>query len=362
MNAGDERLFSEQREKFGQIASLIDEARTVVVCAHTSPDGDALGSGLALAQIISQHWPDKLVTNLLADDGPVPRLYRFMPGADGFVHASAYEGDPDLFIIVDLSVPSRLNKAQTVLARSRRVAVMDHHPSNAPFGDVCLVRPDAAAAGVIIAEFGLFLGATITPDIANCLFCAIVTDTGRFQYQNADSEAFECASMLVDAGASPSMISLNVYQSFRLAYLHLESVVMGRIVTFGHGRISYYYATAADLARTGALPEECDGLIDVVRSVEGTEVALFLKELPDGSVRGNLRSKGAHDISGVARAMGGGGHKAAAGFTSETGIDDTLAKVLPQLQAVLAEADREQALAEATMAVPAVSRGVGVSR
>lgn len=339
MNAGDEQVFAEQRESFGRISGLIDEAESIVICAHTNPDGDALGSGLALGQLIRQHWEGKRVTNLLADDDVVPRLYRFLPGADSFVRASEYEGDPDLFIVVDLSVTPRLNNARVVLERSRHVAVMDHHPSNAPFGDVFLVRPDAAASGVIVAEFGLFLGAHITPDIANCLFCAIVTDTGRFQYQNADSEAFECASMLVDAGASPSMISLNVYQSFRLAYLHLESLVMGRIVTFDHGRISYSYATAADLERTGALPDECDGLIDVVRSVEGTEVALFLKELPDGSVRGNLRSKGEHDISGVARSLGGGGHKAAAGFTSTTGIDATLATVLPQLQAVLASPD-----------------------
>ena len=339
MNAGDEQVFAEQREKFGKISALIDEATEIVVCAHTDPDGDALGSGLALAQIISQHWEGKHVTNLLADDAPLPRLYRFLPGTDGFVHASDYEGTPDLFIVVDLSVASRLNTAQPVLERARHIAIMDHHPSTTPFGDVALIRPDAAA-GVVIAEFGLFLGAHFTADIANCLFCAIVTDTGRFQYQNADSEAFECASMLVDAGASPSMISLNVYQSFRLAYLHLESVVMGRIVTFDHGRIAYSYATRNDLERTGAHLDECDGLIDVVRSVEGSEVALFLKELPDGTVRGNLRSKGKHDISGVARSLGGGGHKAAAGFTSPDGIDATLVYVLPQLQAVLAASGR----------------------
>lgn len=336
MNVGDEKVFSEQREKFAQVAALIDAATEIVICAHTNPDGDALGSGLALAQLISQHWEGKHVTNLLADNDPVPRLYRFLPGADSFVRASAYEGDPDLFIIVDLSVASRLNQAQPVLERSAHVAILDHHPSTTPFGDVALIRPDAAAAGVIIAELALAMGATITPDIANCLFCAIVTDTGRFQYQNADSEAFECASMLVDAGASPSLISLNVYQSFRLAYLHLESVVMGRIVTFEHGRIAYSYATRKDLERTGALPDECDGLIDVVRSVEGSELALFLKETPDGLIRGNLRSKGDHDISGVARAFGGGGHKAASGFTTDMGIDATLAAVLPLMRAVLA--------------------------
>lgn len=335
MNAGDDRIFSEQRTYFGRISELIDQAHTIAISAHTDPDGDALGSGLALAQIIRQHWDGKQVTNLLADDAPVPRLYRFLPGTDTYVRASAYAEVPDLFISVDLPSAERLNNSRAVLERAATVAVIDHHPSSAPFGDVALVRPDAAATGVIIAEFALFLGVEITPDIANCLFCAIVTDTGRFQYQNADSEAFECASMLVDAGASPSMISLNVYQSFRLAYLHLESVVMGRIVTFDRGRISYSYATRADLERTGALPDECDGLVDIVRSVEGTEIALFLKELPDGRVRGNLRSKGAWDVSCVAHAMGGGGHKAAAGFTIDSDIDDALSSVLPRLEAIL---------------------------
>lgn len=341
MNAGDELLFIEQREKFAKISELIEAASEIVVCAHTNPDGDALGSGLALAQLICQQWEGKHVTNLLADDGPIPRLYRFLPGADTFVHVDEYEGDPDLFIAVDLSIASRLNRGQEVMERAKHVAILDHHPTDNPFGDVALIRSDAAAAGVVIAEFALYLGASITPDIANCLFCAIVTDTGRFQFQNADSEAFECASMLVDAGASPSMISLNVYQSFRLAYLHLESVVMGRIVTFSGGRIAYSYATRTDLERTGASPDECDGLIDIVRSVEGAELALFLKETSDGKVRGNLRSKGELDISGVARAMGGGGHKAAAGFTSDCGIDATLAAVLPQLQAVLDAGDRD---------------------
>lgn len=337
MNAGDELVFAQQRENFKQIALLIDEAQTISICAHTDPDGDALGSGLALAQIIRQRWNDKHVTNLLADDADVPRLYQFLPDADTFVRASAYQGTPDLFISVDLPAASRLNHAQAVLERSHKVAVFDHHPSNDPFGTVAVVRPDAAATGVIMAEFALFLGIYITSDIANCLFCAIATDTGRFQYQNADSEAFECASMLVDAGASPSLISLNVYQSFRLAYLHLESLVMGRIVTFDKGRIAYSYATHDDLERTGAYPDECDGLVDIVRSVEGSQIALFLKETADGHVRGNLRSKGDWDISLVAREMGGGGHKVAAGFSVCTGIDDALSAVLPKLQAVLAQ-------------------------
>ncbi len=324
-----------QRSAFAEIASLIEAAQTIAVCAHTSPDGDALGSGLAMAHIIREVWPGKEVTNLLADSDPVPRIYGFLPGAEDFVHAKDYAADPDLFISVDLPAPARLNEAEAVLRRSAKVAEIDHHPSDHPFGDVSIVRPDAAAVGVIVAEFAQFLDAPMMGQIADCLFCAIMTDTGRFQYQNTNPEAFDIASYLVDNGANPSEVSLHVYQSFRLQYLHLEALVMSRIKTFMGGRIAYSYSTEDDLARTGAMLDECDGLIDVVRSVDGAEVALFLKELPGGGVRGNLRSKSDYDISIVARELGGGGHKAAAGFTVKGDLDEALSLALPRLKALL---------------------------
>ena len=341
---GDEGL--RQVECFAAIQELIDEADTIAVCAHTSPDGDALGSGLGLAELIRGYWPGKRVTNLLADSDPVPRIYQFLPRADEFVHVADYPETPDLFIAVDLPCASRLNEAQAVCERAGHVAVIDPHPAGeagADFGEVHLERTSAAAVGCIIAEFALFLGVGISSQMAQDLFCAIVTDTGRFQYQNADAEAFEVASMLVDAGASPSQVSLHVYQSFRLQYLHLESLITGRIVTFDKGRIAYSYATKSDLERTGATVDECDGLIDVVRTVEGSVIALFLKEVGDGLVRGNLRSKGSYDVSGVARQLGGGGHKAAAGFTVRGNVDEVLSQALPLLQELLDHEDSELA-------------------
>ncbi|MBF0978475.1 MAG: bifunctional oligoribonuclease/PAP phosphatase NrnA, partial [Atopobium sp.] len=185
-------------------------------------------------------------------------------------------------------------------------------------------------------EFACHLGAELIPSEAQCLMCALVTDTGRFQYQNADGEAFEVASLLVEAGASPSQIALHVYQSDRLAYLHLAAKVMGRILTFGEGRVAYSYVTTADLSASGVPLAEMDGLVDIVRCVEGTEIALFLKEVDGGKVRGNLRSKSQLDISGVARQMGGGGHTAAAGFTAEGTIDDVFTQIVPLLIDLLA--------------------------
>lgn len=324
-------------EEFDRISELIDQARTIAVCAHTSPDGDAIGSCLAVAELIETAWQGKEVTVLLADDDVVPRTYAFLPGAERHVRVADYAQDPDLFICVDLSQPSRLNDAEAVLKRANKVAVIDHHPSSERFWDAGVVRPDAAAAGVIVAEYAFHVLGKITQTMAQNLMCAIVTDTGRFQYQNANGEVFEIASTLVDAGASPSEIALNVYQSDRLAYIHLCATVMGRITTFEQGRVAYSYVTAADFKANDVPIAECDGLVDLVRCVEGTEVALFLKEVPGGKVRGNLRSKSDLDISGIARAMGGGGHHAAAGFTVEGTVDEALACALPKICALYDE-------------------------
>lgn len=327
---------AEQRASFDQISELVERAETIVICAHTSPDGDAIGSGLALAELIERAWPGKRVTNLLADSEVVPRTYRFLPGADRFVQPPDYAGTPDLFFCVDLSQPGRLNEARPVLERARTVAVIDHHPSAERFWDAGLVRTEAAAAGVIVAEYALHVLGRLTPTMAQNLLCAVVTDTGRFQYQNANGEAFEVASALVEAGASPAEVALGVYQSDRLAYLHLSATVMGRITTFERGKIAYSYATSADFAATGVPVAECDGLVDLVRCVEGSEIALFLKEVPGGQVRGNLRSKSARDVSSIAREMGGGGHAAAAGFTFDGDIDQALSVVLPKLRVLYA--------------------------
>ena len=325
-----------QADKLDRITALIEGAYELCVCAHTSPDGDAIGSGLALAQVIRARWPHKHVVNLLADDGdPVPRIYQFLPGAAEFYHPSEYFAMPDLFLCVDLPTVERVGDARAVLTRSERVAVIDHHPRTEPFGEVHLARPSAAAAGVIVAEYAERLGVAITPELATNLFCALVTDTGRFQYQNADPEAFAVASALVDAGASPADVSLHVYQSFRREYLHLEGIVLGRITTFDRGKIAYSYAQLSDFERTGARHDECDGLVDIVRTVDGAEVCLFLKETADGKVRGNLRAKGGHDVSHIAHAMGGGGHRAAAGFTATGSIDEVLDMVLPLLRALV---------------------------
>ncbi|MBQ6394935.1 MAG: DHH family phosphoesterase [Atopobiaceae bacterium] len=321
--------------QFEELSRLIRSVDTIALCAHTSPDGDAIGSVLGLSQIILSKYPGKKVTCLLADPEPIPAVYGFLPGSDGFVHVSDYPDSPDLFICVDLPQLSRLAEAEEVYHRAKRHAAIDHHPARDVLGEIHIERTDAAAVGVLITRLAQVWGVMLTPEMAQCLLCAIVTDTGRFQFQNANPEAFKVASVLVDAGASPADIALNVYQSFRLEYLKLESIVMGRISTCAGGRIAYSWATIEDIDSCGVRLDECDGLIDIVRSVAGSEIAMFVRETRIGKIRGNLRAKGDQDVSVVAAQLGGGGHRAAAGFSYVGGLDEVIGKALPLLEGIL---------------------------
>ena len=322
----------EEPDQWAPAIGLISGADTIAISGHTNPDGDALGSVLGLGLALRRHYPLKRIVLLLADEAPVPRVYRFLPGADGLLLAARYEGDPDLFISVDAPTLERLEDSAAVATRARKRLTIDHHPAREEFADVVVRDPHAAATAVLISSLLEAARIALEPTIAQCLFCGLVTDTGRFQYQNADPAAFACAARLVDAGADPARVALEVYQSQRLEYLHLEAVVMGRIKTVADGRVAYSYATGEDLAECGVGHDECDGLIDAVRQVEGAEVCLFLKDgRTPGIVRGNLRSKVDLDVSVVAARHNGGGHAAAAGFSFRGTVREALDAVLPEL-------------------------------
>ena len=335
MHSGSPEATSPFESEFAAILELTEGARSIAIAGHTSPDGDALGSQLGLALALRDRYPEKAIHLLLADDAPVPRIYRFLEGSSGLVPACTFADDVDLFVSVDAPTLERLADAAPVARRARSIASFDHHPAREEFADIAVRRQDAAAASVLIAEFLSFVNITIDAGVATDLLCGIVTDTGRFQYQNADPVAFAVAAHLVSCGADPAKISLEVYQSQRIEYLRLESLVMGRIKTVADGRVAYSYARVEDIARRRVSQDECDGLVDVVRSVQGVEVCLFLKEFEPGRIRGNLRSKGDIDVSGVAASFGGGGHAAAAGFTFEGSVEDALSVALPQLAALV---------------------------
>lgn len=325
----------EQLHAFAELKAMVEAAGSIALCAHTHPDGDALGSVLGLYHVLKELWPEKDYTLLLADTERVPDSYAYLPGIELFRPAAEFGDTPELFLCVDVPQAHRLNDAQAVMERAARVATIDHHPAPEPLGAPHIQRTDAAAVGVLVYQLACAWEAPITRDAARCMLCAIMTDTGCFKFQNTDPEALAIASELVALGATADEVALNVYQSDRLAYLKLEARVVERIRITDDGKIAYSWSDFHDLAELGVGMDECDGLIDCIRRVGGPEVALLLRATEEGTVRGSIRSKGTTDISGVARALGGGGHAAASGFTvPDAELEDVLQDALAKLEAL----------------------------
>lgn len=326
-------------EMLASATGFIRDAETIAISGHTNPDGDALGSALGLAAAIEHTYPDKRVIRLLADESPVPRIYRFLPGADALVPATSYEETPGLMITVDTPTLERLRHSADVVKRAKTSICLDHHPHRESFADIDITVTKAAATGLLVWKLLRPLSLKHTPDVATNLMCALITDTGRFQYQSVDQDAFLVASQLSMAGAHASEIAHHVYQSRRIESIRLESIVLSRIELESDGRVGWSYVTEEDFERTGAVKAESDGLIDIVRSIDGVEVAMLAREEKCRGYRCSLRSKTHVDVSTVAERFGGGGHKAAAGLTFDGTFEEVRSKLIPELERALEQGE-----------------------
>lgn len=320
-------------QSFDEAVDLVRGANRIVVCGHVNPDGDCLGSVAALT--LSLRAAGKEVTPLFADDGTESGALGFLPIVDEFADPSSYTDDPDLFIALDTPHKGRLGDAQSVLGRSSAVLVMDHHPDTDDFGDLTFSDHTAAATGMLVYEFIGYLGLEMDPDMAVCCYVAIMTDTGRFQYQNTDGRCLRTAAALVDAGAVPSVLAGNIYQNRTISEMQLHSLAIENMVLSHGGRIACTWIGNDDMARLAVTKDDEEGLNDVLRSLRGVEMCAVLRQHGD-VVRGSLRARGEQDVGAIARTLGGGGHRSAAGFTLQCPIDEALELVKSKLE----EADR----------------------
>ena len=300
-------------------------ATSVVVCAHVRPDGDAMGSVLGLTLALRENGIPAVPT--LAHGSHAPSTYSFLPGFSLFVPVHDLEA-PQVLIALDSPNLDRIGDAAKLAKSADTVIVIDHHPETLAFGDVLIHDAVAAATGQIVWDFVKELDTLPSADVAHCCYVGLVTDTGRFCYDNTTADTFRAASEMVEAGANPSEIAVAVYQSRSPASLAIESRAMSRLTIANGGRVAYAWVTDADFEEIGALPEEAESLPDAVRVVAGVDAAVLLRQA-GGEVRGNLRSKAGFDVSAVARHFGGGGHRAASGFT----FSGTIEQLIPQLLA-----------------------------
>ena len=315
------------------VAALRGHERFLVT-THENPDGDALGSLLAMHLGLQQLGKDSVM--YLALPSALPAEYAFLA-----LEALAGSPPPDhaerVVVAVDCAQASRIGGDPAVLERAPLTVNIDHHHDNTRFGDVNLVVAEASSTGELLADVFRELGVRLTPEIAEPLYTALVTDTGRFQYANTTPKALRLAADLVEAGADVHKVFQGVYESVQFAKLKLLARALERARVHEGGRVVVSYLLRGDFPDVGAAEPYSEGIIDYLRAVEGAELAALIREPPrDGSParKVSLRSSvDEMDVSAIARKSGGGGHRQAAGFSSDLSIDEITRFVVEEFRA-----------------------------
>jgi phosphoesterase RecJ-like protein len=309
----------------GPILHAIQDAQNILVTAHARPDGDAVGSVLACGMMLEQLG--KQATMVFSDR--VPLIYRWLPCAQSIQHLQRVQGDFDLVILLecDSTERSRLKGLE-----GRRLINIDHHTSGRNFAHLNWIDTDACAVAELVFTLACAAGVRITPEMATCLYMAVLTDTGSFCYEGTDTHTFSLAHELVRLGARPALIAQDVYFSNPMSKMLLLGAALANLRR--DGRIAWLWVTTSDMERSNAAEEDCEGIVNYAIGIAGVEVAVFLRELPDHRVRLSLRSKGAVNVAAVAETLGGGGHENASGCTLPGPMPAALDAILIRLRAL----------------------------
>lgn len=310
-----------------EVAEVIKKAHRPLISGHVMPDGDSLGSALALGLGLKTLGQE--VTIVSSD--PVPDLYGFLPGVNQINVGHVPPGDYDLFIALDCSVLDRLGPSVIATLNSGLTTlVIDHHVNDNPFGDYNYVDPKAAATGQIVMDLLDLLKIDLDHDLAVNIYTAIVTDTGSFRYENTTPEVHIKISRLIKCGISISTLSNMLFGEQPIESIRLLVVALNSLEISECGQIAWLSISQKQVHSVGAEDQHVDGLINYPRKIKGVELAIVFKELNDGMVKVSLRSKYKIDVNLLAKKFGGGGHIRASGCTFEGGLDRARKLVLEE--------------------------------
>jgi phosphoesterase RecJ-like protein len=307
------------------VAAALRERDRFLVTSHEAPDGDALGSLLAVDLALRQLGKDTVM--FLGGPAPLPGEYRFLELEDrGLRREPPDDASERVLLAVDCASASRVGAEPGLVEQAPYVVNIDHHHDNPRFGNVNLVVADASSTGEVLADIFRELELQLTPEIAEAIYIALVTDTGRFQYTNTTPKALRLAAELVEAGADVHRVFRGVYENVQFAKLKLLARALDRARVLEGGEIVVSHLLRDDFEAVGASEPYSEGIIDVLRSVEGAVVSALIREPPrDGAPprKVSLRSSVDEvDVSAIARKSGGGGHRGAAGFSSELSVQE----------------------------------------
>ena len=306
-----------------EVLQQIEQRDRFLLTSHARPDGDAIGSALACCQLLRAMG--KQADVVLHD--AVPRIYRSLPFADQVVQSNTVEGDYDAAIILECD---SIHRTRLAGLEDRFLISIDHHVSGRPFAHVNWIDPHAVATAEMVFRLGREAGMPLSPEIATCLYTALMTDTGSFMFQGTNENTFALARELVLAGADPAHCARGIYFAHSEAKMRLLGEALRNLKTEGH--IAWTWVMHKQMERYGAREEDCEGLVNYVLSIGEVEVAAFFRELPEGRFRVSLRSKGKLDVARVAERFGGGGHECASGCSLEGPLGEAVREVLEQLR------------------------------
>ncbi|MCB2225151.1 MAG: bifunctional oligoribonuclease/PAP phosphatase NrnA [Desulfarculaceae bacterium] len=311
-----------------EVVQALAGAQRVLLVSHLLPDGDALGSSLGLMHLLAAQGKEVKVYSA----GPIPEEYEFMPGMESVQNDLPGKDWVELAVLLDCHQPERTGeRSAPYLAKLPNVAVIDHHQGEASVGQAVWVDPGFAATCELLAEMAHAEGWSMSPEAATCLFVGVQTDTGSFRYSNTTPRCLRAAARLIEAGAEAWAISQEVYAT-RPKRLRILGRIMDSLELMRGGRLAYSQITLAELNRVEGGPADLEQAVETLRLIPGVEVSALLRETPSGAIKVSMRSRGKVDVSRVAIALGGGGHKNAAGVTLEGNLAGVRRQILGLLE------------------------------
>jgi len=307
-----------------QVLQEIEQRQRFLLTSHARPDGDAIGSALACSQILRLMGKE---AEVVLRDG-VPRIYQPLPFADTVITTDRVNGKYEAAIILECDSVQR-TRLQGL--EDRFLINIDHHLSGRPFAHVNWIEPQAVATAELVYKLAREAGVKISPEIATCIYTAVLTDTGSFMFEGTNEHTFALARELVLAGANPAHCARSVYFGHSTAKLRLLGAALSNL--HREGALAWIWVTQEQMQAAGAKEEDCEGLVNYALSIYDVEVAAFFRELPDRRFRVSLRSKGKLNVSTIAEHFGGGGHQCASGCSLDGPLSIAVARVVEQLRA-----------------------------
>ena len=314
-----------------EIVEELQQAQKMLITTHENPDGDALGSLLAFDEMMRALGKDSVMF-MSAANFPLPHEYQHLP-IEAVQNEPPADMDERIAVFLDCGNIDRM-PVDFLHREGQHIVNIDHHHDNTHFGTVNLVVGDASCTAEILWELSHALGVELTQSMAEALYIALITDTGRFMYENTGARAHTMAAELIDAGVDVARVYRQLYQDLPFPRLQLLARALTSVTRYDDGAVTVCHITRSDFGETGAIESDSEGIVDHMRQVEGTIMAGLVRELldKDGMRKVSLRSTdGRVDVSIIARGLGGGGHRQAAGFTTELPMDELVERVRQEI-------------------------------